>query len=129
MFTVKRFVAGGGGGVTFTHLQKTVLKTAEKSPHKCFFFFFFFTVVGGTVGGGGGAAIFCLFVSKLHLKLPWGVEGEGMMLRGGAPRWQIKEIKGGYRPDLRASTTRHTHPTCMSRVALLQVLVVAGALG
>lgn len=29
---------------------------------------------------------------------------------------------------MRASTTRHTHPTCMSGVALLQVLVVAGAL-
>lgn len=36
---------------------------------------------------------------------------------------------GRNRPGFRASTTRHTHPTCVSGVALLQVLVVAGALG
>lgn len=64
-----------------------------------------------------------LFFFKLHLKLPW-----DMMLGGGAPQWQIKDRIKGNRPcSAQAHTTRHTHPTCMSGVALFQVLVVARA--
>lgn len=51
-----------------------------------------------------------------------------MMLGGGAPQWQIKDRIKGNRPcSAQAHTTRHTHPTCMSGVALFQVLVVARA--
>lgn len=49
-----------------------------------------------------------LFFLKLHLKLPWGV-----MLGGGAPRWQIKDrIKGNRPRSAQAQLDTPIPPAC-----------------
>lgn len=63
-------------------------------------------------------------VFEVTLEAPMGHDAER---RRSSVANQRKEKEKKTR--FRASTSRHTHPTCVSRVALFQVLVVAGALG